>query len=232
MVLPFDFSVQPVTNSLYLFLSLGVIEVVSIFIFMKMHALTHLSISTIISRTRLIWVPVIMFFLFGQTLNNIEYVGIAVLFLGLSIAVSPHKLLLDKGIVYAYSSAFIAAVLSVAMKSASPVMSTSLILIGMSFAAVIIFPIVMKDAQKRIKAMLKKNLAIKVLASAANTMAMYLYVYALRIGDVSKVTAIYQAMMIVSIVAGIMFLGERQDAKKKLVGAAITIVGVVMLTAL
>lgn len=62
----------------------------------------------------------------------------------------------------------------------------------------------------------------------ANTLAMY----ALRIGDVSKVTAIYQAMMIVSILAGIVLLGERQDAKKKIVGALITILGVIILTAL
>src|SRR5690348_3021602 len=90
LILPFDFQVNHSSNVLYLFLILGLVELVSIYVFMKMHAFTHLSISTIISRTRLIWVPLIAFFFLGESLKVIEYVGIAVLFLGLSIAVSPH----------------------------------------------------------------------------------------------------------------------------------------------
>jgi uncharacterized membrane protein len=36
--------------------------------------------------------------------------------------------------------------------------------------------------------------------------------------------------MVVAIIAGIVFLNERQDVGKKLVGSAITMVGVVLLT--
>lgn len=225
----FDFSVILSLHTVFLLFLVGVVEVVSSFIFYKMHRYNELSISTIISRTRLIWIPIIAFFFLGEKLSIVEYVGIIILFLGLSIAVSPHRLRIDKGIQLAYLSALVVAVLSIVMKAGSSQVSTSILLIFMSVTSVIVFPLFMKSPKKRIITIFKKN-PLKILAASGfNIIAMYLYVLALRLGDVSKVTAIYQGMMIVSIIFGIVLLKEKKDVVKKVIGATITIVGVSIL---
>ncbi len=56
----FDFRVEFSLHSFLLLLGLGFTEFISIFLYMKMHAHAHLSISTILSRTRLIWIPVLV----------------------------------------------------------------------------------------------------------------------------------------------------------------------------
>lgn len=229
--LSFDFSLNLKGNAVFILLLLGIVEAISAFIFMKMHQYTHLSISTIISRTRLVWIPIIAFFFLGERLNFIEYVGIGVLFLGLSIAVAPHKLKSDRGIQLSYLSALAVALLSVVMKSASSLVSTSVLLIFMSITSVIVFPFFMKNAKDRIIGVVRKNFLVILAASFSNTLSMYLYIFALRLGDVSKVTAIYQGMMIVSILGGIILLKERQDVLRKIIGALITIGGVILLTA-
>ncbi|MDA1079796.1 MAG: DMT family transporter [bacterium] len=228
-IVPFDFSYKGGADTLLVLILVGIVEIASSFVYFKMHKYAHLSISTIISRTRLIWVPILAFLVLGEKLATIEYAGIFVLFFGLSVAVSPHKLKMDKGVQFAYLSAVVVAVLSIVMKLGSSQVSTSLLLVFMSVTSMLLFPIFMKDAKTRILNTIKKNPVQILLASGSNIAAMYLYVYALRIGDVSKVMGVYQGMMIVSVLAGIFFLGERLDVKKKIIGSIVTIVGIVFL---
>ena len=194
-----------------------------------MHKFSHLSISTIISRTRLIWIPIIVFVVFAEKLKLTEYLGIAVLFLGLSIVVSPHKLFIDKGAIYANLAAFAIAINTIIFKLAIPYASSSLILVAFSLPSVILFPILMKNAKKRIFTESKKNLPIKLIRIFGNVASSYLLVWALQGGDVSRVNAIYQGMLIFSVLAGIIVLKERKDILRKLLGTAVTIIGVVLL---
>src|SRR5579864_7837891 len=87
----FNFSLLFSSKTFFLLLILGIIEAISIYIYMKQHAFTHLSISTIISRTRLIWTVLFAFLFLGEHLSLFSYIGILILFLGLSIGTSPKK---------------------------------------------------------------------------------------------------------------------------------------------
>lgn len=195
-----------------------------------MHEYSHLSISAILSRTRLIWVPIVAFFLIHESLKVSEYLGIAILFIGLTIVVSPKKLFVDKGATYANRSAFVIAINIVITKMALPYGSNSLINAAIPFIATIFFPIIMKNARQRMKKIVRKNLSLKLFAVGFNIIATYLFTVALRFGDSGKVTAVYQGMLVTSILAGIIFLKERQDIWKKCIGTAITIIGVVLLS--
>src|SRR3989344_3054343 len=84
-------------ESIVLLILIGVVEVAVIYYIVRMHSLSHLSISTLLSRTRLIWVPVLAFIFAGEHLRNMDYLGIAILFVGISIAVAPRHLVRDQG---------------------------------------------------------------------------------------------------------------------------------------
>mgnify|MGYP000421505190 CR=1 FL=1 len=226
----FNFQVILNTKSIIVLTLLGLTEFVSVYFFMKMHKFTEISLSTILTRTRLIWVPVLAFFFFKEKLTINEYFGIGILFLGLSIAVAPHRLKVDKGVKISSLSGFIIAVLSIIMKQASLIASTSVVMISMSAPSVFIFPFAMKNFMERLRNFLKDKVFIKLMGSVTNTASMYFYVLALKAGPVSKVTAIYQGMLIILIFAGIFFLNERKDALRKIIGGAITVVGIYLLT--
>ena len=209
---------------------LGVAEFISVFFMMKMHAFSHLSVSTIILRTRLIWIPIIAYLMFEESLKLFEYAGIGVLFLGLCVATSPKKWVLDKGMMFAYITGFTSALVNIFLKLASPAASTSVEMVFMALSSVICFPVIMNSPRERIRNSVRTNLMSKLLSGILSAVSVYLLAVAVSIGPVSKVSAIYQGMMVVAIIAGIVFLNERQDVGRKLVGSTITMVGVMLLT--
>lgn len=217
-------------QSLILFFFLGLTEWISVYWYMKMHEYTHLSISSILSRTRLIWVPILAFFLIHETLKLPEYAGILILFIGLSIVVSPKKLFIDKGATFANLSAFMIALNIILTKMALPYGSNSVINASIALIPALFFPFVMKNPTQRIKKIFKHKLSIKLLAIVFNVISVYLATAALRFGDAGKVIAVYQGMLITSILAGIIFLNEREDIGKKIIGTVITIIGVILLS--
>ncbi|HLL60464.1 MAG TPA: DMT family transporter [Candidatus Nitrosocosmicus sp.] len=218
-------------KSIFFLLLLGFSEVGSIYFYTKMHANAHLSISSIISRTRLIWIPLIAFIFLGEALEIKEYIGIAILFFGISFITSPKHLKSDKGVRYSIFAAFFASTNSIFLKASSYIKSTPLVMLGMSIPAAILIPFFAKDFKKRLVLLLKKNPILKISSQFTTIAGMYLLFEALKVGPVSKVTGIYQSMMIVSVLFGIIFLKEREDIGKKLIGSVIVIAGVLLLTA-
>lgn len=229
-LLLFDFSIKWEFQTFHLLFWVGFTEFISVYLYMQMHKYSHLSISTIISRTRMIWIPVIAFLFFGEHLKLTEYLGIAILFAGLSIVVAPHKLFTDKGAIHANLAAFMIAINIITFKLALPYASNSVILVAFCLPSVILFPPLMKNAATRIIKEARKNFLFKMAGISANIISSYLFIWALHSGEVSKVNAIYQSMMIFSVLAGIMILKERQDILRKLLGTAVTIIGVILLT--
>src|SRR5581483_2158957 len=118
----------------------------------------------------------------------------------------------------------------VLIKMALPYGSNSVINASNSLFPALLFPLVMKNRIPRIKKMFKNKLKIKLLAFLVNIISAYLFTIALRLGDSGKVTAIYQGMLVTSIIAGILFLKERNDIGKKIIGTIMTLIGVIVLS--
>jgi len=226
----FDWKLIITPHSLIIFFLLGVTEALGVYWYMKMHSYSQLSVSTIISRTRLIWVPIFAFLLLGETLKPYEYVGIVILFAGLSIVVAPNKLLIDKGARYANLAAIMIALNLVLLKESLNYGSPSVVNAAMSLFAFILFPIFFQQVRKNMNILKHENVKLKTFAVILNVASQYLFTWALLFGEVSKAIAVYQSMMIFSVVAGIIFLNERENIAKKLIGTAVTLIGVLLLT--
>lgn len=228
----FDFYINWSFKTVVLLLILGFIEPLAIYTFMKMHEHTHLSISSIISRSRMIWVAIIAYLFLGESLKLLDYIGIIVLFLGLSITVAPHKFFVDKGIKISIITSLIAAIVVVLIKAVSSDVSLPVLIVWMSLPSIFIIPLFMKNQKTRIKTFIQNKLHLKILFNIFNFFAFYGYTLAIKYGSVSLVTAIYHGMIVFAVLAGIFFLKEREDMTKKIVGSIITVLGIFLLAGL
>ena len=226
----FNFHLIVSSSTIILLIALGIVEAISMYVYMKQHAFNSLSISAIISRTRLVWTALFAFLFLGEQLSSMSYIGIFILFLGLSVGTAPHKIMVDRGMKYSYLSAVMISVSNNLFKSASSVASVPVIVTAMALPTVIVYPFILKNSRQRIKLFFKTKLLSKVLAALANVSALFFFLWAVRTGPVSLVNAIYQGTMIFAILAGILFLGEKTDVARKLIGAAIAMIGVFALT--
>lgn len=225
----FDFYFQSSLKTWVLLVLIGLTEFVSVYFYMKMHAYSELSISSILSRSRMVWIPVVAFLLFGEVLNLTQYLGILVLFIGLSLAISPRRWFIDKGAIYANIAAVIIALNVVLLKEATPYASPSVLIIAMSLPSVFLFPLFMRNPFKRLASFSKEKFGLKAFSVVIQFLSAYFLVIALQKGEVSIVNSIYQGMMIFSVLAGIIFLKERTNIFKKISGSIIALLGVVLL---
>ncbi|MDE2025361.1 MAG: EamA family transporter [Patescibacteria group bacterium] len=226
----FDFHAVWTFYSVLLLFLMGVSEFVSIFFYMKMHRYSHLSISTVLSRTRLVWIPLIALVLIGEHLKVITYIGILVLFVGLAIATAPHKLQFDRGQKYAYLAAFLIALNAVQMKMNQPFATPAVLIVFLTAPTTFVYPLLVKDRKKRFGRFFKHKLSAKFFGGVSSVAAIYFFTLALRTGPVSIVNAIYQGTMILSVLAGIFLLGEKEDTKRKIIGSIVTMIGVLLLS--
>lgn len=217
--------------SYFWLVALGMVELVSIYFFMKAHQLTELSLSTIVIRLRLIWTPLFAYFLLGEQLHPPEYIGIFVILIGVVIAISPHTLKIDRGIVITLISSLVLTVLSLIQKKTALVASPPLVMIAMSLPSVILLPLLIKNAKKRLISIKKKSFMQNLTGTLFNVISMYCLIAALRFESTSKVNTIFQSMMVVSLFFGIVFFHERRQMWQKIVGTVVTICGLFFLIA-
>ncbi len=215
-------SIQAVVTLLALALS----RFVSIYLYVKMHQNNHLSISTIISRLRIIWIPLVAFFLVGERLLLHDYISIFIVFLGVAIVVSPRSIVWDKSIWMSIIYTMISAFSTVMTKEALQYTSVSGVLMFASLGTVVLFPVGMKDAQKRLISGYKSKLSKKVLAAFFNIIACYFFMFALNAdGPVSSANVVYQSMMIIGVLTGIIYFNERDRVMIKLLGSILALLG-------
>lgn len=226
----FSFSLVWEWTSLLWLILLGLTEFFSVYLFMKMHALTELSTSSIIIRLRLVWLPIMAMIFLRERLTTLEYLGIIIIFLGLVITSSPKKIKVDKGIKTALAFSMVNALLTVFLKKTAQVASTSIVMVAAGLPSVFILPVLMKKPVKRIKQAMKTTLSKNILASFFNVIAMYFLIMAYRVSPASKATGVYQSMLIFSVFGGIIFLKETKDIKKKIIGSIVTMIGVLLIT--
>ena len=94
--------------------------------------------------------------------------GIIILFIVLSIVVSPKKLFIDKGATFANLAAFMVALNIVITTIALPYGSNAVINGAMALLPALFFPLIIPDRTKRLKKIFQNNLSIKLCAIAFN----------------------------------------------------------------
>lgn len=202
-------------------------EFFSVYYFMKMHAYTELSISSIISRLRVVWSPLIALLLLGEHLTFVEYLGITAIFLGVSIVTSPKEIKKDKGVKIALIFSFSSALLSTILKLAGGFASSEMIIFSQGVIPLIFMPFLMKNGIERIVSSGYSKFFQIILAGGFNIISSYLLVEALRVADASKVVGLYQAMTIFSVIYGIIILKETDKILLKVIGMIIVLTGVI-----
>jgi drug/metabolite transporter (DMT)-like permease len=119
--------------------------------YMKMHSLTELSISSIITRLRSIWVAILAFAILGERLTLWQYVGVATVVLGTLVVQHSYKLRLDKSMKVAIIFTLASAISTIIMKHTTTYASVTVINIAFSLPSVVLLPMLMKNPLSRIK---------------------------------------------------------------------------------
>jgi len=114
------------------------------------------------------------------------------------------------------------------MKQATNIASTAIVNTTFSLPAALLIPIIMKSSRLRLPTA-RIIFRPTLIASAFNIVTMYSLVTAYRLAPVSQVNTTFQGVSALSVLVGIIALRERKYIPLKLVGAALTTIGIMLL---
>jgi drug/metabolite transporter (DMT)-like permease len=212
-----------------LFWSIGFVEFFSIYFYMKMHSSSELSISTTITQLRLVWVPIIALIFLGEKLGVNEYFGILLVFVGQIVATFKGNIGKNGTLKYALIATVFVSLNNVLVKSASDKFFPPLILVAMALPSLFIFPLKMKDGFSRIVKLGDSKWKNVLLATIFNAGTMMFMIQAYQLGQVGKVVALFQSVLVIQVLVGILFLGERKYVGRKVVGILAVVAGAILL---
>lgn len=211
-------------------LVLGLNEAASVYFFMRSHQLTDLSLSTFVVKLQLIWTPLLAFLFIGERLSFLDYGAIGIILIGIFIAIYSKKMKNDKGVIITFISSLFIALNAVFTKQVTGTASTSFIIMCMSLPSLFILPLLMKNPYKRIVSVSKKTFIQCLSGAFSNIIAMFLAINAIRLGSTSKVSAVYQGMMIISLLYSIIVLKEKSQVWQKVIGTGVILFGLFILS--
>ncbi len=228
-LIPFNFYVACGLSNHLILIALGFSELAGVYFFMKMHAQSELSVSSILIRFRVILVPLFAFIFLGERLSLVQYVGVVTIFTGCIVVAGMKQIRESKGIWYAIGFVLINSVTSVLQKSAVGVASLPVVAAAFSFPAAVLMPFLMKSAVTRIRLIRWPAIKATLIAASFNIVTVYTMTRAFQIASAGEVSSIYHGVTTLSVVVGIFLFNERDHKSQKLFGAILTTIGILLL---
>jgi len=192
---------------------------------------TEASIYQIVGQLRNVVTLIGGYILFNEAINLGKVVSIALVILGVIIAIKEKsRLQLSKGVVYAFISGITIALAFLFIKEATvdvkPAFSASLSLIVSGLLAYCLITVKHERPAKLVPTEHRKQLLIAALIFAVFELVLFT---ALNLGQASKVTPATQSSMIFTLIGGYIFLHERNRIKQKLIGGGLVALGIGLL---
>lgn len=231
--LPIDFEV---TNGLMLLILVqSVLWAISSVLSFSAHTSTDVSLSSIISRARIIWIMPLGFLFLGESLSLYSVLGVILIFLGLSMLFYKGKLHKHHGVHLVLLSSVFAALGTITNTMLvrdylHPAQVTFTTMLGQALILFIILVGRRKPLEK-IKDVLKHSWALTLAATMLEAFAYITVNQAYIVGVASSVSAVYMAVSVVIVWFGIVFLKERDSLFSKIVSSAVVTIGVILVRA-
>jgi drug/metabolite transporter (DMT)-like permease len=211
----FDYRMVWSWYNIGILLVLGLTELSAVYLFMKMHARTNLSISAVTMQFRLFVVPLAAYLILGEVLPLIVYGGFILLIMGILLTVSFKDIKNPAlGIKYGLLFAIPSAMSSILIKMATPFASVPVISFVYGMIPVLLLPVLMKNPISRIRNSVKMYKGGSFLATAANIGTLLLLGYAYKVGTVSQINGVFASMFVVTVLVGMVYLKERLTIKQ------------------
>lgn len=201
-------------------------------LFTKGRQIEEVGVVSIIRQTSVFWIFIGGYIFFDEPLTLQKLLGIVLLFLGTLIVLwKKEKISVTKGVVYIFLGAVSLSISSLIAKNIVDNSLPPVVYSGMLFflAGLWLLPFVKQKERIRNELLLQKwNILFVSFFLGLSILLLYT---GYQTGEVSKVFPVYSSYVIFSVIAGMIFLHERADIKRKILGSLVALVGVALLVA-
>jgi len=187
------------------------------------------SVSVVVYQTKNIWTLILAVLLLNESASLTKILGVGLIFMGVVlVSLKSFKIRFDKGLLIIQLAALAATLENIldkyTLRFFSPAIYTACI---SSLMAIFILPM-LKKYRPNLKSYLSGRGKLVFLTGLIAALSSYLAFSAISLGQVSKVIPIKESFTAATVIGGILFLKERGELWKKILGGLITVVGVIL----
>jgi|CXWL01.1.fsa_nt_gi drug/metabolite transporter (DMT)-like permease len=187
------------------------------------------SVTSILSRTRILWTFVLGVFFFGEAISFAKLQGVALIFAGLVGLSIRENFKYNKGVLFTLMAAISISIALSIDKYLARFFPTSVIAFSAFFIPGIWLYITLPNKRERLKKLFSDKGKYAILTALFGALSYWLLLRALTLSDISKVIPIYQSSLALNVIIGIILLNEREKVLHKLFASAIVLLGVILI---
>ncbi len=195
--------------------------------------LADLSLITGIGGVRVLFVAILATLLLGEAITVERGVGMLVLFAGLTVATwdrNPFGHLKNRGVQYAILGALLVSFGAIIDKFNVPNFDPMFYNAMGFLVPALFFPFVFRIDFKKVRKIARGNDMLAIAGAATSGLLAYYFILnAYLVMDVHIAYPASRVMAVLALVLGILFLGEKKQLKRRLLGAATAVAGAAML---
>lgn len=189
----------------------------------------EVSVTSVLSRTRVLWTLVLGVIFFGEAVNFAKLQGVILIFAGLAaLSIRGNFNYHSKGVLFALAAAISISVALSIDKYLAHFFPTSVVAFSAFFIPGIWLGITLPNKRERLKALLSGQGKYAILTALLGALSYWLLLRALVLSDISKVVPIYQSSLVLNVIVGIILLDERDRILHKLFASVIVLLGVIL----
>ena len=199
-----------------------------LFLSIKAHNYAEVSMSAVAAQTKAIWAWLLGVTFLGESPGLVEFLGVLLIFAGVSIATFKKRLKFNKGILLVILAAIVGSVETVFDKYALHFFPVPVFVFIVSLFPVLMMLPVINTPKARIKRFFKGKNRNVFLTGVLAAISYYSIMWAISLGEISKIVPISQAFTVVTVIGGIFMLKEKGNVWEKVFGGFLAVLGVIL----
>jgi drug/metabolite transporter (DMT)-like permease len=244
-LLGFGFKLPKTTFPYLAILLVGAFDTLAVYLFLESARFLEASLRKVVMQTQMVWILVFGAVLLQESMEIAKIIGVFLILLGVILAIyrKEEKSLLknlwvklkgenrsdkDKGIIFVLSAVTLKAVELVVVKNLLVEFSPAIVAFGTRATSVVCLLLIMKNLRPRVLGFAQRKKGLILTHGLTGTGAFFLFLWATSLAEVSRTAPITSSFSILTILAGIIFLKERERVWQKILGGILAAIGVVL----
>ncbi|MBW3004470.1 DMT family transporter [Candidatus Woesearchaeota archaeon] len=195
---------------------------------------THVSIKAPLSQSKIIWVFLLGLIIFGETITVQKVVGTVILFIAVSLLLYHPEYkwgrLTDPGVLWVLGNALLASIAAIIDKFALGYFRPELYIFFVYLFPGLILTGFLPKIKKDIKHLWKLHGKITIVTILLSTSAYFFVLKAYSLAEVTLVFPLLQLTTILTVIGGILIMGETEHKWQKIIAAGIAVIGAIVIS--
>ncbi len=223
----------------------GAFDTLAVYLFLESARFLEASLRKVVMQAQMIWILVFGVVLLKESMDLLKIVGVFLILMGIILAIykkekksrlknlwmkikGKNRSTRDRGIIFTLSGVTLKALELIVVKNLLVEFSPAVVAFGTRAVSVACLLLFVNSLKPRMIDLGQRKGGLIFVHGLTGTAAFFLFLWATSLAEVSRTVPITQSFAVLTVIAGIIFLKERERIWQKILGGVLAAIGVIL----